>query len=232
VSKSSVYRYLYKGYLSAGKMNFSRVVKLKLRKPRSLEYIPKSAKVGRTHDDFLAHVVENGLDSWVETDTMIGRVGGKVIPTPDFTFCNFQAGLLPDNKTSLEAALKIRQLKASLANAGLRFGDLFPVILTDNGGEFANVDAFERDADRQKETLLFFCDPYQSGKKLHCEKNHTLFPILTSPPMELTLRSPAYRRASRIDFHAFPGLKSSVFLWWNLRWEFTDFIRHLPAIPV
>jgi IS30 family transposase len=108
-------------------------------------------------------------------DTVIGRVGGKVILTLDFTFCNFQAGLLMDNKTSLEAAHKIKKLKASLASAGLRFGDLFPVILTDNGGEFANVDAFERDADWQKETLLFFCDPYRSSQKPSCEKNHTMF---------------------------------------------------------
>ena len=149
-STASVYRYLHKGYLSAGKMDFPRVVKFKPRQPRQQEYIPKSAKLGRTYDDFRAHVAENDLNSWVEMDTVIGRVGGKVILTLDFTFCNFQAGLLMDNKSSLEAAHKIRQLKNSLALAGLRFGDLFPVILTDNGGEFANVDAFERDADWQK----------------------------------------------------------------------------------
>jgi IS30 family transposase len=174
-STASVYRYLHKGYLSAGKMDFPRVVKFKPRQPRQREYIPKSAKLGRTYEDFLAHVAENSLNAWVEMDTVIGRVGGKVILTLDFTFCNFQAGLLMDNKSSLEAAHKIRLLKNSLALAGLRFGDLFPVILTDNGGEFANVDAFERDAAWQKETLLFFCDPYRSSQKPYCEKNHTMF---------------------------------------------------------
>ena len=174
-STASVYRYLHKGYLSAGKMDFPRVVKFKPRQPRQREYIPKSAKLGRTYDDFRAHVAENSLNSWVEMDTVIGRIGGKVILTLDFTFCNFQAGLLMDNKSSLEAAHKIRQLKNSLALAGLRFGDLFPVILTDNGGEFANVDAFERDAAWQKETLLFFCDPYRSSQKPYCEKNHSMF---------------------------------------------------------
>ena len=49
VSKSSVYRYLHKGYLSAGKMDFPRVVKFKPRQPCQQEYIPKSAKVGRTY---------------------------------------------------------------------------------------------------------------------------------------------------------------------------------------
>jgi IS30 family transposase len=174
-STASVYRYLHKGYLSAGKMDFPRVVKFKPRQPRQREYIPKSAKLGRTYDDFRAHVAENNLNSWVEMDTVIGRIGGKAILTLDFTFCNFQAGLLLDNKTSLEAAHKIKKLKHSLSLAGLRFGDLFPVILTDNGGEFANVDAFERDTAWQKETLLFFCDPYRSSQKPYCEKNHTMF---------------------------------------------------------
>jgi len=80
-----------------------------------------------------------------------------------------------DNKSSLEAAHKIRKLKNALTQADLRFGDLFPVILTDNGGEFANVAAFELDLEGQKETSLFFCDPYQASQKPHCEKNHTMF---------------------------------------------------------
>jgi IS30 family transposase len=156
-------------------MDFPRVVKFKPRQPRQQEYIPKSAKVGRTHGDFLAFVAENDVRDWVEMDTVIGRIGGRVILTLDFTVCNLQIGLLMDNKSSLEAAHKIRKLKNNLTLAGLCFGDLFPVILTDNGGEFANVAAFELDAQGQKETSLFFCDPYQASQKPHCEKNHTLF---------------------------------------------------------
>jgi len=135
-STASVYRYLHKGYLSAGKMDFPRVVKFKPGQPRQREYIPKSAKLGRTYDDFLTHVAGNSLNSWVEMDTVIGRIGGKVILTLDFTFRNFQAGLLLDNKTSLEAAHKIKKLKHALTLARLRFGEVFPVILSDNGGEW------------------------------------------------------------------------------------------------
>ena len=77
-SQSAIYRYLHKGYLSAGKLDFPRVVKFKSRQPRQMEYIPKAAKLGRTHEDFRAHVAENGLRGWVEMDTVIGRIGGKV----------------------------------------------------------------------------------------------------------------------------------------------------------
>jgi IS30 family transposase len=175
VSKSTVYRHLKRGYLSVGSLDFPRVVKFKDRKPKRADYVPKAAKIGRTHDDFLAYADENSIISWVEMDTVIGRVGGKAILTLDFTFCNFMAGLLLDDKTSLEVTTKLKHLKAVFTESGLRFGDVFPLILTDNGGEFANISAIENDDEGEKETLLFFCDPYKSYQKPKVEKNHTLF---------------------------------------------------------
>jgi len=108
-------------------------------------------------------------------DTVIGRIGGKVIMTFDFTFCNFMFGLLMDDKTAAEATLKIKTLKASLQTGGIRFGEIIPVLLTDNGGEFSNVFAFTHGLDGTPETHLFFCDPCQSSQKPKVEKNHTLF---------------------------------------------------------
>jgi len=145
-------------------------------------YIPKATKVGRTYDDFLSFTEENNLSNWVEMDTVIGRIGGKVILTFDFTFCNFMFGLLLDDKTSVQVTEKILLLKHVLTSRDIRFGDIFPVVLTDNGGEFANVAAieytlerFESIQDKVKESFLFFCDPYQSSQKPKVEKNHTLF---------------------------------------------------------
>ena len=108
-------------------------------------------------------------------DTVLGRIGGKTIMTFDFTICNFMFGLLLDDKTAAEAAAKIHELKEKLREAHVRFGDVIPLLLTDNGGEFANVFAFMRDLDGEPETDLFFCDPYQSSQKPKVEKNHTLF---------------------------------------------------------
>jgi IS30 family transposase len=175
VSKSTIYRHLKRGYLSASPFDFPRIVKFKARQQRRGEYVPKAAKIGRTYADFLAHIDENGIRSWVEMDTVIGRVGGKAIVTFDFTFCNFMFGLLIENMTAAEVTEKMESLKARLASAGIRFGDIFPVIITDNGGEFSNVSAIENDVDGNRETLLFFCDPCQSSQKPKVEKNHTLF---------------------------------------------------------
>jgi len=175
VSVPTVYRHLHRGWLSASKFDTPRMLKFKPRKQKVQDYTPKTVKAGRTYRDFQGFIEENGVTSWVEMDTVIGRIGGKVIMTFDFTLCNFMFGLLLFNKTAAEAASKIRTLKERMADCGLRFGDVFPLLLTDNGGEFANISAFMADLDGEVETELFFCDPMQSCQKAKIEKNHTLF---------------------------------------------------------
>ena len=175
VSQATVYRHLHKGYLSVSKMDFPRVVKFKARKQYPADVIPRAAKVGRMYQDFLSYIEENEITSWTEMDTLIGRNGGKAIMTFDFTFCNFMFGLLLDNKTSAETTQKVRSLKENMSANEIRFGDVFPLLLTDNGGEFANVLAFIADLDGEIESSLFFCDPYRSCQKPRVEKNHTLF---------------------------------------------------------
>jgi IS30 family transposase len=174
-SKSTAYRHLHRGYLSASKIDFPRVVKFKSRKQYRADSVPKAVRVGRTYDDFMAFVDDNDLKSWVEMDTLIGRQGGKVIVTFDFTFCNFMFGLLLENKSADEVASKIRTLKLTLNTAEIRFGDVIPLLLTDNGGEFANVAAFTDNLDGKLEAELYFCDPYRACQKPRVEKNHTLF---------------------------------------------------------
>jgi IS30 family transposase len=156
-------------------MDLPRVVKFKNRKQHRPDYVPKSIREGRTYADFLAFIDEHGITAWVEMDTVIGRPGGKVVMTFDFIIGNLMFGLLLDNKTATEAALKIRALKKRLADANLRFGDIFSILLTDNGGEFSNVSAFTDDITGSPETHLFFCDPCQAWQKAKVEKNHTLF---------------------------------------------------------
>jgi len=173
-SQATAYRHLHRGYLSASKMDFPRVVKFKRRKQHYSDYVPKSAKVGRTYDDFLSHIERNNISSWVEMDTVIGRVGGKAILTLDFTFCNFMIGLLLDGKTSAEATHKIRAAKEILSSNGIRFGDIFPLLLTDNGGEFANISAFAADSFGEVETEMFFCDPF-NPLSLHTAKKPPRF---------------------------------------------------------
>ena len=87
---------------------------------------------------------------------------------------DFMFGLLLENKSAVETAAKISFLKKKLAEHGIAFGDVFPILLTDNGGEFSNA-AFENDLTGSRETALFFCNPNEPYQKLHVENNHTMF---------------------------------------------------------
>jgi IS30 family transposase len=99
-SKSTAYRNLHRGYLSISRTDMLRVVKFKKRKQYRTDTVPKVVRAGRTYADFQAFIDERGITSWVEMDTVIGRVGGKVIMTFNFTRDNFMFGLLLDNKTA------------------------------------------------------------------------------------------------------------------------------------
>ena len=172
VSSSTVYRHIRKGYLSIAHIDLARAVKFKERRKRKLPSIPKEAKKGRSYEDFQNYLVLNQLDSWLEMDTVLGRMGGKVLLTFNLSFCNFIFARLLDNKTALEVTKHLYTIKNTLHEADKDFFQLFPVILTDNGGEFARVDDIEMDV--RGESKLFFCDPNRSDQKGRIEKNHTL----------------------------------------------------------
>lgn len=172
VSSSTVYRHIRKGYLSIAPIDLARAVKFKERRKSKLPSIPKEAKKGRSYEDFQNYLVLNQLDSWLEMDTVLGRMGGKVLLTFNLSFCNFIFARLLGNKTALEVTKHLYDIKNTLHEADKDFFQLFPVILTDNGGEFARVDDIEMDV--RGESKLFFCDPNRSDQKGRIEKNHTL----------------------------------------------------------
>ena len=172
VSSSTVYRHIRKGYLSIAPIDLARAVKFKDRRKNNLPSIPKEPKKGRSYEDFQNYLSLNQLNYWLEMDTVIGRMGGKVLLTFNLSFCNFIFARLLDNKTALEVTKHLYDIKNTLHQADKDFFQLFPVILTDNGGEFARVDDIEMDV--RGESKLFFCDPNRSDQKGRIEKNHTL----------------------------------------------------------
>ena len=172
VSSSTVYRHIRKGYLSIAPIDLARAVKFKERRKSKLPSIPKEAKKGRSYEDFLNYLALKQLNSWLEMDTVMGRMGGKILLTFNLSFCNFIFARLLDNKTALEVTKHLYDIKNTLHQADKDFFQLFPVILTDNGGEFARVDDIEMDV--RGESKLFFCDPNRSDQKGRIEKNHTL----------------------------------------------------------
>lgn len=175
VSTATVYRHIQKRYYSITSLDLPRAVKFKPRHSKENEYVPKWAREGRTFDDFLTYVEDHPDLPLVQLDTVIGRVGGKVILTIHFVNSDFMIGILLENKTATEVANKIRSFKMELKSLGFAFGEIAPLLLTDNGGEFSNVSAFENDPDGNTESHMFFCEPCSPHEKAEIEKNHTLF---------------------------------------------------------
>ncbi len=171
VSLSTLYRYLNKGYLSASVLDAPRVAKFKKRKSSPKKYVPKKFREGRTYKDFKHLLEKDGIENWVEMDTVIGRKGGKTVMTINFTLCNFMIGFLLDFNRSSEVANVFDRLRDTFTENSLNLKDLKPIILTDNGSEFSDVQSIENDG----EISLFFCDPMRSDQKARVEKNHTLF---------------------------------------------------------
>lgn len=175
VHQSTVYRYIHKGYYSVALIDLPRAVKFKPRKTATVQKVPNAIRKNRVFQDFLDYMENHPNTAYVEMDTVIGRPGGKVIMTFQFVNVDFMFGILLDNKQAAEAAAKITDLKQRLAQHNFTFGDVFPVLLTDNGGEFSNVFAFENNLLNEQETHVFFCNPQSPYQKPHVENNHTLF---------------------------------------------------------
>ena len=78
-----------------------------------------------------------------------------------------------DRNSAASVAEVFTHLRSVLGNDS--YARLFPVLLTDNGGEFSDPLPIEMDT-LSGEILshVFYCDPRQSQQKGACENNHEL----------------------------------------------------------
>ena len=106
----------------------------------------------------------------VEMDSVIGRIGGKCLLTLMFKNCDFMLAFLRERNTSQSVIDVFNDLYSQFSLE--KFIQLFPLLLGDNGSEFSNPKAIEFDADGNRRTNLFYCDPYSSFQKPNVELNH------------------------------------------------------------
>lgn len=164
----------------------------------------------RTYSDFLSFKPTIPCE-YVEMDTVIGRVGGKVLLTFQFIQSHLMLAFLLENKTAESVLFAFYNIRNILAKHNLSQHDLMPVILTDNGKEFSKVDLLET-SQSTGEILsnIFFCNPYCSSEKPHVENNHKLirrivshdssFDFLTQQDINLMMSHiNSYKRLSLMD---------------------------------
>jgi IS30 family transposase len=172
VSEKTVYRYVDSGLLAARNIDMPRVVRLRPRKAKSAEHkVDKSCRIGRTYPEFLQFAKDTGLPV-VEMDSVVGRVGGKILLTLALENCDFLLAFIRDRNTSQSVIDRFDELYEMFGPDG--FKALFAILLGDNGSEFSNPTALEFDAKGNRRTHVFYCDPYSSFQKPKVEWSHTL----------------------------------------------------------
>jgi IS30 family transposase len=172
LNERSLYNYVDTGIFTARNIDMPRVVRMGKRKKKNNFKIDKNCRVGRTYQDFLNFVVENPGLPIVEMDSLEGSKGGKVLLTLHFTIPQFMLAFIRDANTSQSVIDIINRLYLELS-PGI-FCRLFQVLLADNGSEFSNPTALEKDQQGGYRTRVFYCDPQAPYQKGAAENNHTL----------------------------------------------------------
>lgn len=171
LNEKTVYRYIAGGLLRAKNGDMPRVCSLKPRSRKPVEHkIDTKCRLGRTYAEFQTFTAAAPDARVVEMDSVIGRIGGKVLLTLLFRDCGLMLAFLRDRNDSqsvIDAFARLWTLVGPVL-----FRRLFPVLLTDNGSEFSNPRALEHAPDNTPRTRLFYCDPCASWQKGRVERNH------------------------------------------------------------
>ena len=174
ICEKTLYRYVHARLLSVFMHNLPqapyRRPRLKPRKSRAPRRADREYLKGRTYDDWLAFVRANPGVETVEIDSVIGRVGGKCLLTMNLNCCGLMLAFLRDHNDAKSVKDVFDSLSRKLGPE--KFGEIFPVLLADNGTEFSDPEGIEFGPDGRRRTRVFFCDPYSSSQKPHVENNH------------------------------------------------------------
>lgn len=171
MNDKTLYRYVAGGLLQAKNGDMPRVCRLKPRAGKPVEHkVDTGCRIGRTHVDYLAYMATAPDLRAVEIDSVIGRVGGKVLLTLMFPWCGLMLAFLRERNDSQSVIDAFARLW-NLSGPDL-YRRLFAVLLGDNGSEFSNPKALELDPDGNFRTRVFYCDPRATNQKARIERNH------------------------------------------------------------
>ena len=170
VSERTLYSYIDKGYLTIRNIDMRRTVRYKKRKHDQEVKVSPLKKINHHYRDFLKELEENPGSRVVEMDTVMGTKGGKVLQTVYWRQEKLMLAYLLENKGMQGCVRTFDALEERLGPE--LFRELFPIVLTDNGTEFADPDLYEYSQDGRWRMKLFYCDPRHSEQKGEIEKNH------------------------------------------------------------
>jgi len=173
LNERSLYNYVDNGIFTARNIDMPRIVRMGRRKKKKDSFkVDKKCRIGRTYQDFLQFMTEHPGLPIVEMDSVEGRKGGKVLLTLHFIIPQLMLAFIRDANTSQSVIDIFNRLYLELYPD--TFCGLFQVLLGDNGSEFSNPSAIERDLQNNQRTRVFYCDPQAPFQKGAAENNHAL----------------------------------------------------------
>ena len=172
--RRTLYNYFDRQVLTARNIDLPRRVRYKKRKVKkepSEKTLSSAYRNGRTYKDFERYMEQHPDSDVVELDTVLGRRGTKRrLLTMLFRKSHFMLiFLIPDGKQ--DSVIRVFDELTQKLTLPV-FKKYFPVILTDNGGEFKLPERIEKTEEKEKRTQVYYCDPFISGQKGRLEKNH------------------------------------------------------------
>ena len=177
IGERSVYRYVEERLFDVTRGDLPAAYKRRPQKKQAETRSRAKQRIGRTYREFCEFRDANDGVKPVELDTVLGTMGGKVLFTLMFP-SKLMLAFLKDAKTPQTCTRVFNQIWEA---AGARlFRRMFPVVLTDNGTEFADpegiefarVDPVHNPYKLVRRTRVFFCDAYRASQKPHVERNH------------------------------------------------------------
>lgn len=209
IHEKTLYRYIAGGLLSAKNGDMPRVCMLKPRRRKSVEHkVDKKCRLGRTYKDYLEFQRQHPDLLTAEMDTLIGRVGGRVILTLMLPHFGFMIARIRECNNARTVAEQFAWLWQTLGPELFRI--ILPLLLTDNGSEFSDPLALEMAPDHTPRTHLFYCDACATNQKARIERNHELirailpkgtsFDHITQPMLDVIMSHVnSYSRPSLAD---------------------------------
>ncbi len=170
VSESTIYRLIEYNLFQARNVDLPRKVTYRKRRAKKQYKVDKACRIGRTYSEYLDFRKENPDMPVTEMDSVEGRKGGKVLLTIHFVKTEFMLAYIRDTNDSQSVIDIINRLCLEMRCDV--FMNIMPLLLADNGSEFSNPKAIEFDAQGNRRTRLFYCDPSSPGQKGSAEKNH------------------------------------------------------------
>lgn len=174
ISESTLRRMIDKNILEVRNVDLRDKVKRKPRNKTSHNISPLSAtKIGHFYGDYLSYLEENDV-SIAEMDCVKGKKDeDATLLTLTIPSLSFQLAFIMDNQTTEAVVKTLNKIETSLGYE--LFNQIFPVILTDNGSEFADIPGMEASCVTEKQrTKIFFCEPNRSDEKGSCENHHKM----------------------------------------------------------